>query len=143
MKKLLFLAAAAALASGPALAAPAQPAPPAAHPHMMQVEMRADAQTRAQRMFARLDANRDGFVTQAEVGALQAQRAAKAQQRAEHRDPAKMLGRLDTDKDGRVSLAEMQKMTLQRFDRVDLNHDGKLTPEERQQAHQQRAAHAS
>ena len=33
-------------------------------------------------------------------------------------------------------LAEAQRVALQHFDRADLNHDGKLTPEERKQAHQ-------
>ena len=43
----------------------------------------------------------------------------------------------DANKDGRVSLAEEQSLALQHFDRDDLNHDGKLTPEERKQARQQ------
>jgi len=34
--------------------------------------------------------------------------------------------------------AEAQAAALAHFDRADLNHDGKLTPEERQQAHQMR-----
>jgi hypothetical protein len=43
----------------------------------------------------------------------------------------------DANKDSKVSLAEAQTVALQHFDRADLNHDGKLTPQERQQARQQ------
>jgi len=46
----------------------------------------------------------------------------------------------DTNKDGRVSLAEAQAAALAHFDRADLNHDGKLTPDERRQAHQMKRA---
>jgi Ca2+-binding EF-hand superfamily protein len=194
---------------------------------MMQTENRADVAGHAQKMFARLDANKDGFITKAEADALQAQRADKAEKRAEHFDPSKIFGRLDANKDGRitkaeaetahsqrvvakggepavahatgagrlfdradankdgivtraefdtagsqmqahmekagmhrggfagamfetadsnkdgkVSLAEAQAVALQHFDRADLNHDGKLTPDERKQARQQfRAQH--
>jgi Ca2+-binding EF-hand superfamily protein len=44
----------------------------------------------------------------------------------------------DSNKDGRVSLAEAQAAALAHFDKADLNHDGKITPEERQQMHQLR-----
>ena len=44
----------------------------------------------------------------------------------------------DANKDGRVSLAEAQTAALAHFDRADLNHDGKITPDERQQMRQQR-----
>ena len=48
-----------------------------------------------------------------------------------------LLDMADGNKDGRVSLQEATAAALQHFDRADLNHDGKLTPEERRQAHQQ------
>jgi hypothetical protein len=41
----------------------------------------------------------------------------------------------DANRDGRVSLAEAQAMALAHFDKADLNHDGKITPEERAQGH--------
>jgi hypothetical protein len=47
----------------------------------------------------------------------------------------------DANKDGRVSLAEAQAAALAHFDRADLNHDGKITPDERQQAHQMMREH--
>lgn len=228
MTKFLLCGAAAAtlLAGGAALAQttlPGQPGKPAGgrHGHMMKTETRADVQARSAKLFARLDTNRDGYVTKAEVDALQAEHAAKVQQRASRFDPAKMFDRLDanhdgqitqaeidaahaaraakhpgmaagagahhggagmfaradsnkdgvvtraefdaaaaqmharmekagmhrgfagqmfdmadTNKDGRVSLAEAQALALQHFDRADLNHDGTLTPDERQQARQ-------
>ena len=221
---MLTAGAAIAQAAQPAGAAPAAPAPRHGHRMMMQTENRSDVQAHVAKMFARFDTNRDGFVTKAEVSALETQRAQKMQQRQAQRaarfDPSKMFDRLDsnrdgkitqaeadaarsariqakggkpaqahatafgglfaradtnkdgvitraefdvmaqqmharmeqatlhrglggrmfdvadTNKDGRVSLAEMQSLALQHFDRMDLNHDGKLTPDERKQARQ-------
>ena len=227
MKFILIAAAAgSALALAPALAQTTQQAPAAGGKRGLVVETRKDAQARAQRLFARLDTNRDGFVTQAESDALQAQRGARQQQRAarqaQRRDPAAMFARLDSnkdgqitraeaeaartaraarkggqqpaktqavafgnlferadadrdgnisqaefqaapqrqrkeakqagrrasggrmfaagdlDKDGRVSLSEVQQLALKRFDRLDRNRDGTVTPEERKQARAQR-----
>ena len=42
-----------------------------------------------------------------------------------------MILMVDNDKDGRISLAEATAGTLQHFDRIDTNRDGRLTPEER------------
>ena len=221
---MLTAGAAIAQANQPAGAAPAAPAPRHGHRMMMQTENRSDVQAHVAKMFARFDTNRDGFVTKAEVSALETQRAQKMQQRQAQRaarfDRSKMFDRLDsnrdgkitqaeadaarsariqakggkpaqahatafgglfaradtnkdgvitraefdvmaqqmharmeqatlhrglggrmfdvadTNKDGRVSLAEMQSLALQHFDRMDLNHDGKLTPDERKQARQ-------
>ena len=44
----------------------------------------------------------------------------------------------DANRDGRVSLAEAQAAALAHFDKADLNHDGKITPEERAQGHRVR-----
>ena len=69
MKLLLSTAAAvAALGIAPALAQTAAPAP-AQHPHRVAAKTvtRADVQNRVGRMFAKVDANHDGFVTTAEV----------------------------------------------------------------------------
>jgi Ca2+-binding EF-hand superfamily protein len=226
MIKLLLggAAAAAIVTAGAAVAQTAQPAPaaqPAPHRHAMKAETRADVQARAAKMFARLDTNHDGFITQAELDALRAARAQKMEARAQRFDPSKMFERLDlnhdgqitqaeaesarsqraaakggepakahaaafsglfaradankdgvitraefdamasqmkarlqqaglrhgggarlmtaadSNKDGKVSLAEVQQIALARFDRLDLNHDGTVTPEERQQARQQ------
>jgi hypothetical protein len=218
-----------AIAAIAATAALAQVAPPAGHPgpggNKMQTEARADVAGHVAKMFARLDANKDGVVTKAESDAIEAQRETRFKDRAEKRakkfDPAKMFSHLDANhdgkvtpaeaesartahvsgkpgqpaqahatamgalfargdpnkdgaitraefdaianqmhaqmeqgglhrggdghlfgmadlnKDGIVSLAEAQSVALQRFDRADFNHDGKVTPEERKQARQQ------
>jgi hypothetical protein len=55
---------------------------------------------------------------------------------------ARGAGRLDKDGDRRISLAEMQARQNERFVRLDLNRDGRLTREERQAARPaKRAAH--
>jgi Ca2+-binding EF-hand superfamily protein len=219
--KSILLGGAAVLSLTAAAAAFAQAVPaaqPGHRPHarMTQTELRTDVQGHVAKMFGKLDANKDGFVTQAEVDAIQTRREAKVEQRAARFDPAKMFARLDTNKDGKitqaeadaaqaaraqakgkpatahtssglfarldsnkdgvvtkaefdaaaaqmharieqagarrgvradhmlatadankdgkVSQAEMQQMALQHFDAADLNHDGKLTPDERKQA---------
>ena len=158
---------------------------------------RAEVQSRVEARFARLDSNRDGFVTQAEVRAgIDARRAQRQAQRGERRaqlfarldangdgsisrqefearpqlrggDRAERRGQrlaqrrgpggargggigagfglrafamLDANSDGRVSLAEANARALARFERVDLNRDGTITPEERRAARAQRPA---
>ena len=54
-----------------------------------------------------------------------------------------MMKMADLDKDGRVSLQEATSAALQHFDRVDANRDGRITPDERRQMHDQmKAMHA-
>ena len=106
--------------------------------------------------FDRLDANRDGMISRDEFGKAREMRierkvvinnasdAPGAAMEGEHRDMRKMHrmgggGRMgggmmkmaDVDKDGRVSLQEATTSALQRFDRVDANRDGRITPDER------------
>src|SRR5437870_6913906 len=85
MKKALFagVAAAGLMIVVPAFAqsTPA-PAPVAADPHAMHGQMgreqtRAEVAARVQEHFAKLDSNRDGFVTKAEADAARAQMRAK------------------------------------------------------------------
>jgi Ca2+-binding EF-hand superfamily protein len=115
MKTLLICgAAAAALVTATAIAqAPQAPAPIARN-----VLTRAEVQGRVSRHFAKLDANRDGFVTKAEADAMNAQRMQKrSAKRAERRST--------------------------RFDRIDANHDGSISHAEfaaKQARHQQRVA---
>lgn len=106
--------AAAVTFGGAASAQTAKPAKTAAHRAPMKDEARADVQANVAKMFARLDTNHDGFITAAEVDALEAQRSQKVKARAERFDPSKM------------------------FDRLDSNHDGKITPAEETAAHNQR-----
>lgn len=49
-----------------------------------------------------------------------------------------MMRMADLDRDGRVSLQEATTTALQRFDRVDANRDGRITPDERRQQREQR-----
>lgn len=98
MKKIALLgAAAAALLAGPAAAQPRQ--------DRARVMDRAQIEQRVGAMFARVDADRDGFVTQAEAqGARMAMRANRVEQRGERREAA--FARLDADRNGSISREE-------------------------------------
>ena len=177
---------AAALAVTAAYAQPAPTVRPLPAP-AAKVHTRAEVQNHVAQMFARLDTNRDGYLTQAEVDAARGQFAEKRRERTAERGGAafdrldankdgqvsrqewdsgrqareqrmagagqmhgmhragmgfggRMFGMADANKDGRVSLAEAQAAALQHFDRVDLNHDGKITPDERRQVHRRPVA---
>lgn len=178
-----------------ATAAAAQVAPAAPVAPRDGVQTRAEVVERARTMFGRVDANRDGFITQEEGRALAARAGAagtRGQRIVRNADPARraqmfdrldtnrdnmisrdewaradaalgerrvrmderaggrgermaMRGRLggamlraaDTNNDGRISLTEAEAAALQRFDRVDVNRDGRITRDERQQLRQQ------
>lgn len=180
MKKIL-------LGSGLLLAATAAAAQVAPMQPRDGVQTRAEAVERTRTMFARIDANRDGFITMAEAQAMRGQARGMRMNRAERRmDPARraqaferldanrdnvisrdewaraqearsqrmaqrgqagmqrmrgqgrmgggmMLRMADADRDQRVSLQEATNAALQRFDRIDLNRDGRVTVQERQQ----------
>lgn len=117
-------AAAALLAVAPALA---QVAPVAGHAQG-KAHSRADAAAHVQRMFARLDTNRDGFVVKAEADAA---RAAMQQNRAQRRvqrgprDGSAAFDRLDANKDGTITRAEFDAMRQQRMARRDRDGDGR------------------
>lgn len=97
----------------------------------------AGAQPNFDKLFARADTNRDGAISRAEFEALPrgANAAAKGKAFGD-----RMFAMRDTNKDGRMSLAEAQQAALARFDRVDANHDGTITAQERTQLRQQRKA---
>jgi Ca2+-binding EF-hand superfamily protein len=146
MTKYLLIGAGATAMIGAAAMAQTPVAQPAPHAHVAKMQTRADVQSAVARHFARLDANRDGFVTSAEIDAMKAQHAQKRTdrlaQRAERRDPAKAFDRLDSNKDGQISRAEADAARAARaakvaqvranvrsrlFDRADANHDGIIT----------------
>jgi Ca2+-binding EF-hand superfamily protein len=156
MKTLLLGGAAAAVifAGGAAIAqiAPAGSAVRNAHTQVAKAQTRADVQAHVQRMFARLDANKDGFVTRDEASAARSQFAARMQ----HRDPqqrsaarAKAFERLDVNRDGMISRAEFaaprpHRMAMQHagmhrgfggrmFEMADANKDGRVSMGEAQQ----------
>ena len=92
-----------------------------------------------ERLFARADTNKDGVITRAEFDTMGQQIKARMEHAATARGGmgARLFNTADSNKDGRISLAEMQQVALARFDRLDLNHDGKVTPDEREQARAQ------
>lgn len=49
-----------------------------------------------------------------------------------------MMRLADQDRDGRVSLQEATASALQRFDRIDANRDGRITPDERSKMREMR-----
>ena len=156
MQKILFGITATALAAGAAIA---QPAPSPRGAFADGVLTRAEAAQQAQTRFARLDANRDGVLTQQES---QNRRAAKAGNRGERRqhaqrDPqaqaqrsAAAFDRLDSNRDGQLSRAEFSAGRELRAERrgqrgmraarrgfggkafagADLNRDGQVTIQE-------------
>ena len=115
MKKLLIggAAAAAMIAGAAALAqTPASPlrvVPPAA----AKVHTRAEVQAKVAENFARIDANRDGFVTKAEADAVRAQRREARGERIDQRREQR-FDRLDTNNDGQISRSEFDAAQAQR-----------------------------
>ena len=111
--------------------------------------------------FDRLDVNRDGMISRDEFGKARELRkerriamhgqpgAPGAAMDGHHRGMRKMhrmggmmrghmLRMADADKDGRVSLQEATNSALERFDRIDSNRDGRITPDERRLNREQR-----
>lgn len=89
--------------------------------------------------FDRLDANRDGMISRDEFGKAREMRSERKMNRMGGRAlGGRMMRMADLDKDGRVSLQEATNSALQRFDRVDINRDGQVTPDERRQNREMR-----
>jgi Ca2+-binding EF-hand superfamily protein len=124
MMKLLIGGAALVLAV-PALAQIA-PAPTPA-PRAEKIQTRADVQAKIAKHFARLDSNRDGFVTKAEAdAATEAFRGKREERRADRREHA--FERLDTNRDGAITKAEWDSAQAKRNQRIearDKNGDGR------------------
>jgi Ca2+-binding EF-hand superfamily protein len=101
MSKIFLLAATGtALLASPTLAQP-DPVDAGARPEMT----RTSVEGRIRNAFTRVDANRDGFVTQPEAEASRAAgRAGRQEQRSERRDA--LFAKLDANKDGAISRAE-------------------------------------
>lgn len=88
------------------------------------------------KLFARLDTNKDGKISPDEFMAFRKQnpdvdaKAAKAGKRGQ-----KVFERFDADHDGFLSRTEANAVLAWRFKRMDKNHDGILTLEELQAKH--------
>jgi Ca2+-binding EF-hand superfamily protein len=137
MKKLLIGGAALALAV-PALAQVAQvPAPKVQH--SAKIHTRAEVQAKVAQHFAKVDANRDGFVTKAEADtAGQAFRSKRAERRSERRADRRehAFERLDTNRDGAITKAEWDAAQAQRQQRrAARDHDGDGRPDRKRGAH--------
>jgi len=87
---------------------------------------RQEAQQQADDMFQRFDLNHDGIVTRQEAEQAASQFGGGG--RAE-----KMIERVFAGAQS-ISLQQFETQSLARFDRDDLNHDGVVTADERQQA---------
>lgn len=128
-----LIAAGAVLAvAAPALAQTAAPAGQAPSGMTLQQFQTANGD----KMFARLDANKDGKISPEEFAAFREQNAkvdataTKAGKRGQ-----RMFARFDKDKDGALSRAEANGVLAWRFKRMDANSDGVLTLEELQAKH--------
>jgi Ca2+-binding EF-hand superfamily protein len=74
---------------------------------------------RTDKRFARLDQNGDGVIDAADFEAASAERVAYQAKR--------MMKRFDADGDGKISKAEFERFAKERFTRLDLDDDGKIT----------------
>jgi len=90
-------------------------------------EFKATQGDRQTRMFARMDANKDGKITQAEADTAAKRAEAAGRTGPNGGPPGGMLMRLDANKDGAVTKAEMAAMTDRRFQMADTNKDGWLS----------------
>lgn len=135
MKSLILAGAAALALTGTAIAQ--APGAPAGRPQGN--ILRADATAMVDQLFARVDSNRDGRITRDE---MQAARQQFAQSRpgagAEAQAPAGGRGPMGMPSgpgfDGTITLEQARSMALERFDRMDGDRDGIVTPDERQAA---------
>jgi Ca2+-binding EF-hand superfamily protein len=78
--------------------------------------------------FAKLDTNHDGQLSLAEF------MAAAPKMPATLPSGAEMMAQLDKKHDGKVNLDEYRAPFLERFDKLDTNHDGIISATERQAA---------
>jgi hypothetical protein len=86
-----------------------------------------DFQAMARTRMMRGDADGDGKLSKAEWSAMRAGRQGKI-------DPGVIFDRLDTNRDSYLDAAEIDALTAKRFERLDANHDGIVTIDERKAA---------
>lgn len=100
----------------------------------------ADRAVREKARFDRVDADHDGQVSYAEFSAMHAQRGERGGQRMALRRGGRgaMIRVADADKDGTITQAEFHTAALTRFDRLDVDRDGIVTPDEAKTARDSR-----
>ena len=121
MTKFLTATAMAMVATAAVAAVAAQPAPPTP-PHAGKVMVRGEVQTMVRTHFARMDTNKDGAITTAEIAELKGAHGGHGGAGMAHggpdamkmhdgmkRDPAAAFDRLDANKDGMISRDEFAK----------------------------------
>ena len=102
----------------------------------------ADKAARMAQRFARMDTNGDGMLSQAEFAAAHEARGEKRGEAGAKRmgkrggRGGQMIERADSNGDGQVTKAELQTAALARFDQADANRDGTISADERQAARQ-------
>jgi hypothetical protein len=139
MTKFLFIAATAAVAL--AAQACAQGAAPAQAQgegggRMQRDTTREQVQQTADMLFQRFDRNHDGVLTRQEAEQARTQMGAIGESGRGGRAERK-IARLFGDQQS-VTLAQAEAQALARFDAQDLNHDGVVTADERDQAREAR-----
>ena len=95
-------------------------------------QTRDQAKQRADMMFQRVDLNHDGTFTREEADQILGQMSSgDDSSRADRMEQMfnRLLGSAKS-----ITQAQFEAQMLARFDAADLNHDGTVTPEERQQA---------
>ena len=104
---------------------------------------RAEARAAAEARFAKVDENRDGFISEIERDAAKAAAEERRAEREANRETRRRgrrgergerggdrWSRVDTNDDGVVSEAEATDQALARFDKLDANADGFVTEDE-------------
>lgn len=160
MKKLLLtlMIGSTVLAGAPTLAfAQTTPPPPpgAANPayDRDRVVTREEAVARADRMFDAIDTNHDGKITPDEMRAARERRHDKMGETAppmgannvpppppsdgDRHGMGMGMGKRGGDPNRVITREEWRQKAMERFDRVDLNHDGRITPDERKAAREE------
>lgn len=136
-----LIAAGAVLAlAGPALAQNAASPPaasaPAASGQPSGMTLQQFQAANGDKLFARLDTNKDGKISPEEFAAFREGNAkVDAQATKAGKRGQKLFSRFDADKDGSLSRAEADKVLAWRFKRMDANNDGILSLEELQAKH--------
>ena len=141
MTKFLTATAMGMVLAGAAIAQSAPPVPPTA-PSAGKAMARSDVQTMVRDHFARMDGNKDGAITMAEVAELRGKKGghgtahggahgmdhegpgAMKMQHGAMRDPAAAFDRLDANKDGSISREEFAKGREMRIEKRMVMREG-------------------